>query len=109
MRAVVSLKILPSNESSSLRLVGELDISNVDEVQARLEEELRPGNQLTLDTTELSFMDSQGLRMLIELGSSAQHKGSSIRLLNCSRAVQRVLDTAVPDGIPGVEIFRKET
>ncbi len=65
------LKIVPTEVTGTLRLVGELDISNVERVQARLEEEFTDNQHLTLDTSELAFIDSQGIRMLIELGEEA--------------------------------------
>lgn len=102
------LKIVTTELPGTLRLIGELDIANVKEVQARLEEELRLGQQLTLDTAELSFMDSQGLRMLIVLGELVAANGSAILILNCSKAVQRVLDLSVPQGIPGVKVLKPD-
>jgi anti-anti-sigma regulatory factor len=62
-----------------------------------------------VDASELSFIDSQGIRMLIELGAIAEREGFSVRLLNSSRQVRDVLDLAVPDGIPGVEIIHEGT
>jgi anti-sigma B factor antagonist len=94
--------------SRSIRLIGELDSSNVAQVADRLEEELRRADQLTLDISELTFMDSQGLHMLIKLGEVAAQRGTPIRLINCSRQVKRLLDVAVPTGIPGVEIVEPE-
>lgn len=102
------LEIVRTELPGTLRLIGELDIANVKQVQARLEEELRLGHQLTLDTAELSFMDSQGLRMLILLGEQVAANGSAILILNPSKAVQRVLDLSVPKGIPGVKVHKPE-
>jgi anti-anti-sigma factor len=99
-------EIVTTELPGTLRLIGELDIANVKQVQARLEEELRLGQQLTLDTAELSFMDCQGVRMLIVLGEQAAANGSAILFLNCSKAVQRVLDLAV--GIPGVKVLKPD-
>ena len=56
------------------------------------------------DTSELAFVDSQGLRMLIVLGRQAAAQGSVISLLSCPNQLKRVLDVAVPQGIPGVEV-----
>jgi anti-sigma B factor antagonist len=107
------LRIITTDDPGTLRLFGELDISNVEETQARLEDELRTevrlGRQLTLDTTELAFIDSQGIRMLLMLGEQAKDKGSTIVVLNCSEAVRRALEIAVPSGIPGVNIGRPGT
>ena len=90
--------------SPSFRLIGELDASNVDDVRAELVAELRRANRLTLDTSELAFMDSQGLHMLIDLGREAADRGAQVTLINYSRQVRRLLDVAVPSGIPGVDI-----
>ncbi len=103
------LRIVPTEVPGTLRLVGELDISNVEAVQARLEEELVACGYLTLDASDLAFMDSQGIRMLIVLGEQAGTRGSGIVVLNCSKAVQRSLDVAVPQGVPGVELLRTDT
>jgi anti-anti-sigma factor len=100
----VELVRLEKEEGPSFRLIGELDVSNVPEVTDTLRDELRRANQLTLDTSGVTFMDSQGLRMLIELGKEAAERGTSVTLMNCSRQVKRVLEVAIPEGIPGVEI-----
>jgi anti-anti-sigma factor len=104
--AIVELFSLEqADEPGFFRLVGELDIANTESVQARLEKELERSSALTLDTTDLTFMDSQGLRMLIQLGEQAQKQGSTIKVVNCSRQVRRLLQVAVPQGIPGVEVI----
>ncbi len=103
------LRIVPTEALGTLRLVGELDISNAERARARLEEELVACQQLSLDASALRFMDSQGIRMLIMLGERATARGWTIRLLNRSKAVQRSLDVAVPQGIPGVEVIDTDT
>jgi anti-anti-sigma factor len=104
--ALASLE--PGGEPGSFILSGELDVSNVSEIQDRLMTEVADGQGLTLDTSQLGFMDSQGLRMLIVLGKKAADQGQVVRILNCSPAVQLLLDTAVPDGLPGVEVVKKD-
>jgi anti-anti-sigma factor len=102
------LRLERGEGSASFRLIGELDSSNVPATKAELQEELRRADQLTLDTSDLTFMDSQGLRMLIELGREASQKGSSVTVINCSRQVKRLLEVAVPTGIRGVEIMEAD-
>jgi anti-anti-sigma factor len=103
------LEVVSPGPPGSFRLIGELDASNVDVVRARLEKELRLAHRLTMDASELSFMDGQGLRMLIELGAVAKREALPIWLVNSSRQVRHVLEVAVPDGIPGVEIIHEGT
>jgi len=98
------LRVEKGEGSGSFRLIGELDSSNVPRVTARLQDELRGAGRLALDASDLTFMDSQGLRMLIELGKEAAKKGTSVTLINSSSQVKRLLDVAVPSGIPGIEI-----
>ena len=96
-------KIVPTDAPGILRLVGELDASNVEGVHARLEEEFADAGHLIVEMSELTFSDSQGIRMLISLGERAGAEGSVILILNCSQRLRRSLDVAVPGGIPGVE------
>jgi anti-anti-sigma factor len=108
MRPVEPFSIEPGDRPGSFRLVGELDIASAEAVRSRLEEELERSGELTLDITDLRFMDSQGLRMLIDLGEQALKRDGSVKMLNCSKQVRRLLDVAVPTGIPGVEIVNRE-
>jgi anti-anti-sigma factor len=103
------LKIVPTDVPGTLRLIGELDLSNVESVQAQLERAFPDNGQLRLDTSELAFLDSHGIRMLIVLGEQALAQGSAILILNCSKAVWRSLDVSVPGGIPGVEVVNTDT
>jgi anti-anti-sigma factor len=90
------------------RLIGELDASNVPQVTARLQDEFRRAGHLTVDTSEITFMDSQGLRMLIVLGEEATQAGTTVMVVNCSKQVKQLLAVAVPTGIPGVRIVDPE-
>jgi anti-anti-sigma factor len=94
-----------ADDPTTLRLIGELDTSNVPEVTARLQDEFRRAGHLTVDTSEITFMDSQGLRMLIVLGAEATEAGTTVTVVNGSNQVKQLLGVAVPTGIPGVEII----
>jgi anti-anti-sigma factor len=99
------LRVEEGESPASFRLIGELDLSNVPQLQARLVEKLRQARKLTLETSDLTFMDSQGLRMLIGLGTEATELGTTVIVLNPSTQVRQLLDLTVPTGIPGVEIL----
>src|SRR5207245_6670651 len=62
-----NLKVVGTGTSGSFRLVGELEVMNVDAVGRHLEKELRTGNRLTLDLSGLTFIDSRGLAMLLQI------------------------------------------
>ena len=52
------------------RVVGELDLSSVQVAETALEPELPIRGDLTLDLSDLSFMDSTGLHLLIRIAMS---------------------------------------
>jgi anti-anti-sigma factor len=108
MRPVEPFSLESGDRPGSFRLSGELDIASAEAVRSRLEGELERTGELTLDTSDLRFMDSQGLRMLIDLGEQALKRDGSVQMLNCPKQVRRLLEVAVPTGIPGVEIVDKK-
>jgi len=101
-----NLKVVGTATSGSIRLIGELDVMNVDAVGRHLEEELRTGNRLTLDLSGLTFIDSRGLAMLLQLSELADELDLTPIALKTSEVVRRVMEVGLPASIPGVEIER---
>lgn len=85
-----------------LALEGELDMATADELRDRLNGAASNGH-LELDFSGVTFMDSSGLRVLLEL---AQRRDGAEPLVikHPSRQVQRVLDISIPGGTPGMEV-----
>ena len=66
----------------TLSLTGELDLSTVAQLSERVRQELDGGaDDVTLDLRELAFMDSSGLRLLIELHDLSRRGDWNLRLL----------------------------
>jgi anti-anti-sigma factor len=102
--AEVLLRLIPGAEPGSFRLMGELDMSYADMLAEAFDAELAMGNQLTLDLSELTFMDSTGIRLLISLGRKAQSLDlAPVVIVSPSAGVRHILDIALPSGIPGIE------
>jgi len=99
-----NLKVVGAGTSGSIRLAGELDVMNVDAVGRYLEQELRAGNRLTLDLSRLTFIDSRGLAMLLQLSELANRLDLVPIVLKTSEVVRRVMEVGLPAPIPGVEI-----
>jgi anti-anti-sigma factor len=96
-----SVRIEPL-EGGAYRLVGEIDLSNARELR-RLKD---PGQgNLILEMGELSFMDSTGLRGLIELANGLQPDRQLV-LRNPSPAVDRLFEITGVDRIPNLTIER---
>ncbi|TMK22629.1 MAG: STAS domain-containing protein [Actinobacteria bacterium] len=101
-----NLRVVGTGTPGSIRLVGELEVMNVDAVGRHLEKELRTGNRLTLDLSGLTFIDSRGLAMLLQLSELARELDRTPIVLKTSEIVQRVMEVGLPAPIPGVEIER---
>jgi anti-anti-sigma factor len=86
------------------RLMGELDSSNVGDVDTLLEEEIHRGGDLTLDLSELTFVESVGVGLLATAAQRLVGRGSLI-LLSPDHSVRRVLELVQLDRLPNVKII----
>jgi anti-sigma B factor antagonist len=73
---------------------GELDLAAADSLWELIEPLLKPGALVVLDGTRLSFLDSSGLRVLLQAHKRAESDGAAFRLVAPQAPVQRVLDLA---------------
>ena len=59
------LEITP--EADAIRLTGEIDLSNVDQLATVLSPQVREGNHMVLDCEGLIFIDSTGMAALLAI------------------------------------------
>jgi anti-sigma B factor antagonist len=100
-----SFEIRDRTDGATTELVveGELDLATAPLLARGVNDRLgeNPTN-LTLDLSAVTFMDSSGLRLLIELGQRAQREGWQLRLIasrhEAANAVLRMTgaDAALP-------------
>jgi anti-anti-sigma factor len=87
-----------------LKVVGELDIGTA----PRLDEAVHDTpseDEFVLDLSELTFLDSCGMRSILELARTRNGNGPLV-ILDPSRAVSRVFDIVGIDQHPGLELRR---
>ena len=76
-----------------LALDGELDVANAAEAQKRmLCLDLPRGSQLVLDLSELTFMDSTGIRVILQAEQHAAMHGAHLVIVRPPDSVMRVLE-----------------
>ena len=73
---------------------GEVDLATADRLWTELEPLLSAEAVVVLDGTEITFLDSSGLRVLLQAGNRAAADGAAFRLVAPQPAVQRVLELA---------------
>jgi anti-anti-sigma factor len=69
------LEIVPTDAPRGLRIVGEVDLANADELREALEPEVRAGGEITLDLTGLRFMSSTGIQVLVRALQELEGRG----------------------------------
>lgn len=80
-------------DNASLRPVGDLDIATVPVLSAKIAQLRQAGcPHLIVDLSDLAFMDSTGLRFLIECYAESRKDGFTMALLPGPPAVQRVFE-----------------
>ena len=99
------LQIERGPEPGTLRLIGELDLATADLLNDALCDLVGNEHVITLDCSRLTFMDSSGLRLLLQIAMSQNGAGSTALVVKKpSEAVRRVLEIALPHGMAGLRI-----
>lgn len=76
-----------------VRLKGELDIATVDDLRNDLRKARQAhGEHVILDMTELEFMDSQGLSVIVSCHKAVTAAGGSLALVAPRPIVRRTLE-----------------
>jgi anti-anti-sigma factor len=86
-----------------LRLAGELDLAAAPPLTEALLDFASAEGEVHLDLTEVSFLDSSGLSVILALARSRGDNGSVV-LLAPTAAIMRILEIAGIDEHPGIEI-----
>jgi len=91
------VQLLSIEQSTSIRLVGELDMSTAAELDEVLATAVEHGGAVTIDLSELTFMDSTGINAFLRAAMSLRGRGCLI-LHGEQDRVRRVLDLVRVDG-----------
>ncbi len=75
-----------------VRVTGELDLGNAARVGEALAAQAHTPSSVVIDLREVTFMDSTGVRELLEAKRLTEESGGRLALLAPSRPVQRVLE-----------------
>jgi anti-anti-sigma factor len=98
--AQMLLKVTPTEEG--YRLEGELDMATAGDLGELLRD--RTDRITVLDFAGVTFMDSSGLRVLLEAAGKHNGSGPIVVVVNAPAQVLRVLEISIPGGTPGLEV-----
>jgi len=73
---------------------GDVDLATAEELRAAVVPLIRAGREVDLDCAEIGFLDSAGLRVLLDLNRRAGDAGGELVLVGLPDIVSRVLELA---------------
>ena len=83
----------PERDSVRVAPVGELDIATVEKLRTEVDRLREAGfAKLVLDLRGVRFLDSTGLRLVLELDAAAKDSSQELMLIRGSDVVQRIFE-----------------
>jgi anti-anti-sigma factor len=80
---------------------GELDLATVPDVESALRDGDPPPEQVVLDLSAVTFMDTSGLRLVLEEDKRAAARGGGFSIIPGPPSVQRIFElSGVADRLP---------
>ena len=80
-----------TDEKAIIRIEGEVDVSNASELRDALDTALADGaKEVEADFTEVAYIDSTGIGVLVGAAHRAQESGSVLIVANPQKNVERV-------------------
>jgi len=89
-----STQVTQTGEATVISVRGEIDLATCDRLRNAIEPHMGPEQTIVLDLSEVEFMDSSCLRMLIEARTTLTADRGSLILRNPSEAAHRLLSAA---------------
>ena len=86
-----STEVNATDGATVIHVRGEIDMATAGRLRDAIEPHMGPGDSIVLDLSEVDFMDSSCLHVLVQARGRLTENGGSLVLRNPSRAAQRVL------------------
>jgi anti-anti-sigma factor len=84
----------------TLRLVGAVDVASAAEVESLVASLAVDAEEVVMDLSEVSFLDTAGLRTMVSCQRRCRAAGCSFRVISRSVAVERVLEITKLTDVP---------
>lgn len=99
----IPMQLEITETEQGFKLKGEVDLATAGDLSELLKSATGSRDPIVLDLSEVSFMDSSGLRALLE-GTGLPRDTGPMVILDPSPQVRRLLDISIPGGVPGLEV-----
>ncbi|OUO19288.1 STAS domain-containing protein [Collinsella sp. An307] len=87
----LNISTSPTPERYTIRVSGEVDISNADKLREAIDFSLeQPTEEICLDLTDVAYIDSTGIGVLVGAAHHAADHGKGFSAINAQAGVMRV-------------------
>jgi len=94
-----------TRDGDAFRLSGEVDLSNVDQLTTAISSEVRDGNRVILDCSDLRFIDSTGMAGLLSICKGLGSTGRLV-LRTLPPQVAKAAHILGLDRVPNLEVVK---
>lgn len=95
---------LEGRAAASVRVAGDLDMATAPQLRTALEEALVYARLVLLDVSEVTFMDSSGLRVILEASIGARSQDARVLVVGVSEQVEALIDLTATR--PHIDLLR---
>ena len=99
----MTYKITEEDNISTIFLDGEIDMDKTDEVKGAIFPVIESGKNVALNLSNVQYMDSSGISVLIESHQKALEKGTKLVIKDVSKSVLKVIMMAKLEQILNLE------
>ena len=99
----MTYKITEEDNISTIFLDGEIDMDKTDEVKGAIFHVIESGKNVALNLSNVQYMDSSGISVLIESHQKALEKGTKLVIKDVSKSVLKVIMMAKLEQILNLE------
>lgn len=89
-----STEVNANDEATVIHVRGEIDLATAGRLRDAIEPHMGPEQTIVLDFSEVDFMDSSALKVLVQARGRLTEDGGSLILRNPSRSAHRLLTVA---------------
>ena len=90
----MSYKVTEDGNIATVHLDGEIDMDVADKARQSILPLIEAGNEVHLNLSKVSYMDSSGISVLIESKKLSEQKKTKFELIEVSKPVEKVLEMA---------------
>lgn len=92
VRGMLSVDNVADGDRVTVKVAGDIDLASADKLTEALEKAVAVASEVCVDLSQVTFLDSTGIRSLVQAYRSAQSQGGILYVDGARQWVAKVLD-----------------